>query len=196
MTPQNILDVARDILLDADPDYRMSDAEGLRYVNAGIKEVAGLLPQQFTSVGDLTCVAGAEQSISPLSALALTDVLAIHGGAALTRFDRGAMDAFSPTWRAATQAAAQQWCPVTGDPFRFFVYPPAAPGQVLDVQYVRVPLEVAAIGDTISELSDAFLPALVDYVVFRAESKDDEHVLSQRAASHYQSFLAKIKPGA
>lgn len=64
---------------------------------------------------------------------------------------------------------------------------------MLDVRYVRNPAEVA-IDDVIGDLPLAYQPALADYVVYRAESKDDEHVLNQRAAAHYAAF--KIKLGA
>lgn len=35
-------------------------------------------------------------------------------------------------------------------------------------------------------------PALVDYVVYRAESKDDENVMNARAAAFYSAFKSKI----
>ena len=123
----------------------------------------------------------------------LLDVLCIHGGRAITPMDRVAMDLFRPNWRADAPGDAQNWAPMDGDPLAFFIYPAAPPGQVLDVRYVRTPIEVA-LDDVIADLPLAYQPALADYVVYRAESKDDEHVLNQRAAAHYAAF--KIKLGA
>lgn len=194
MTPQSIITLARDPLNDTDgAAYRQSDAELLRAVNAGIKEVAIILPGLFSTVGDMTCVAGAEQAVTFTDVQTLQNVLCIHGGNALTQFDRASLDAFKPAWRTDTPAAAQQWSPIEGDPLRFLVYPPAVLGQVLDVQFVRIPTEYA-LTDTITELPATLESALAKYVVYWAESKDDEHVNSGRAVANYQSFVALIKP--
>ena len=90
---------------------------------------------------------------------------------------------------------AKQWCRAQGDLRRFFVYPPApASTQTLDILYIVPPTELA-IGDTITELPAAIIPALVDYIVFRAESKDDDHVNSGRATASYQRFASVVGGG-
>lgn len=194
MTPSEILTDARYILNDTDATSpRQSDTELLEYVNDGLKEVLILRPELFSTIGDLVCTQGTvEQQITFVDAVALVEVLCIHNGAALTPFDMRAMDAFSPTWRAATPAAASQWTKKEGDPLRFFLNVPAPASQTVDVRYIRNPSEYA-LGAEISDLPDAYKPALVDYVVHRAEAKDDEHVLSGRSEQFYQSFVSKIK---
>lgn len=195
MTPQDIIKQARFITNDAGTSaaiYRQDDPELLTYVNEGLKEAAIIRPELFSTVGDMTCTAGqCEQAITFLDAIQLLDVLCIHGGAALTPFDRATMDQFRPGWRTDPAGPAQNWAPLNGDPLQFFIYPRAPVGQVLDVRYVRNP-GTYALGDTISDLPASYLPALADYVVYRAESKDDEHVLSQRAAAHYAAFKSKF----
>ena len=194
--PQDIITIARDILTDTetDPDtQRQTDAELLRYVNDGIKEISRLQPELFIRLGDVTCNTGEVEVRVPYSeAQAIVDVLAVHDGAAVLPADMASMDAFLPTWRVASQGAAQNWMRKPNDPLRFFIYPPAPVGQVLDVMWIELPTELA-IGDIITEIPDTMQPALVDYVVYRAESKDDEHVNSQRAAQHYAAFAAKVK---
>lgn len=191
MTPQDIINQARHITNDAGTSaaiYRQDDAELLSYVNEGLKEAAILRPDLFSTVGDMTCVAGqCEQAITFQDAARLLDVLCVHGGAALTPFDRATMDQFRPGWRTDAAGAAQNWAALNGDPLQFFIYPKAPVGQVLDVRYVRNPA-VYALNDTIGDLPASYAPALASYVVFRAESKDDEHVLSQRAAAQYAVF--------
>lgn len=193
MKPSEIISTARVTLNDTDAVApRQDDTELLRYVNEGIKEIATYKPELFSTIGDMACSAGlCEQSITFLDAATLIEVMCIHGGAAVTPFDRAAMDLFRPGWRNDAQGPAENWAPIEGDPLNFLIYPPAPPGQVLDVRYVRNP-SVYALEDVISDLPDTYVPALVDYVIYRAESKDDEHVLSQRAQSHYTAFLAKI----
>lgn len=193
MTPRDIIQQARYLTLDTDSVVpRQSDDELLSYVNEGLREACILRPDLFSTVGDMTCVAGqCEQAITFMDATQLLDVLCIHGGRAITPMDRAAMDLFRPNWRADAAGPAQHWAPLTGDPLAFFIYPKAPPGQVLDVRYVRNP-GVYALGDTIVDLPASYQPALSDFVVYRAESKDDEHVLNQRAAAHYAAFKTKL----
>lgn len=195
MTPQTIITIARYLLQDTgtnSPAMRQDNTELLTYVNEGLKEVATLRPDLFTQVGDMTCVAGqAEQAITFQDAARLLDVLSIHNGAAITPMDRAALDLFKPGWRSDTAGVAEHWAPVEADPLRFFIYPKAPANQVLDVKFVRIPATYA-LGDTINDLPATFEPALADFVIYRAESKDDEHVISQRAAAHYAAFKAKL----
>jgi hypothetical protein len=195
MSPQDVITEARYQINDTDStEYRQSDAELLIYVNAGMKEISTIRPDLFLTIGDYTCIQSqCEQVITFQDAQRLVSPICIHGGAALTQFDIGTIDAFLPQWRAATVGAATQWARYEGDPLRFFIYPPApASVQTLDVQYIKLPTSLA-ISDTISEIPANMAPALTDYVVYRASSKDDEHSDSGRAVASYSAFVAKIK---
>lgn len=198
MTPQDIINQARRITNDAGTSaaiYRQDDAELVSYVNEALKEAVVLRPDLFSTVGDMTCMEGqCEQSITFLDALGLLDVLCIHDGRALTPFDRVSMDQFRPGWRNDPAGMAQNWAPLQGDPLQFFIYPKAPAGQVLDIRYVRNP-GVYALNDTIGDLPSTYAPALAWGVVAWAESKDDEHVNSQRATFARQRFVELVKGG-
>jgi len=197
MTPRDIIQQARYLTLDTDSVVpRQSDDELLSYVHEGLREACLLRPDLFSAVGDMTCTPGqCEQSITSLDAVRLLDVLSIHGSTALTPMDRQAMDLFRPSWRTDAEGPAKHWAPMEGDPLAFFIYPKAPTGQVLDVHYVRNPAEVA-IDDVIVDLPVAYQPALAWAVVHYAESKDDEHVLSQRAVMARQRFIEILRGGA
>lgn len=194
-TPADIIVTARAIYNDSDSVlYRKGDPELLGYFNDGMREISALQPTTFSTVGDLLCAPGeCEQAVTLLEAQALISVLCIHGGAAVTPFDMPSMDAFRPGWRTDTAGPAQQWSRNAADPLRFYIYPkaPATP-QTLDVLYVRNPV-VLGLTDPITEIPVGWTPALADYIIYRAESADDEHSNSGRATAHYQSFVAKIK---
>jgi hypothetical protein len=194
MTPASIISTARYILNDTKTPYRQSDAELLTYVNQVLREASIINPALFSSIGDFTCEPGkCEQSISYLDAAALMEVLCIHDGAALTPFDLGAMNSFNPSWRTDIAGAAQQWTKFANDPLKFYIYPKApVTAQVLDIRYVRVPTEYG-LNDQITDLPSTYESALADGVVGFSESKDSEHVLSQRAQAHKEAFIAKIK---
>ena len=111
----------------------------------------------------------------------------------MTPFDLATMEAFNPGWRSETAGPATQWTRLENDPLRFLIYPkaPATP-QMLDVQYIRNPL-VLALADTITQIPAGLIPAIADFVIYRAESADDEHAVSGRAVAHREAFYAKIK---
>jgi hypothetical protein len=71
------------------------------------------------------------------------------------------------------------------------VYPPAPADQIVEVLYVRIPSEYAIDADT--GLPAIYGDAITDYIVYRAESRDDEHVNSNRAAQFLASFVQKVK---
>lgn len=192
MTPQNIITAARYVLNDTvSTRYRNTDAELLGWVNDGLDVMVGAVPQLFSVTSSHTCVAGAEQAPSFARLVAVLDVPRITTGAALLRADRAALDAFRPGWYLDTQAAAANWLPHGASPKKFYLHPPAAITQAVDVTFVQAP-PVLLIGDTIP-VSDNYQPALVSFVVGMAESKDDEAVNSNRAAQAKAEFVAMIK---
>lgn len=193
-TPASIIAEARYITNDFDDQgmYRQQNDELIGYVNLGLQEMAVFMPLLFSTIGDMTCTAGkVEQSITFEDAVRLLDVICIHNGAPLTIFDRRTLDLFDPTWRTATPGQATQWSPKENDPLVFYLDKPAPTGQVLDIQYIRNP-GTYALNDSIGDVPESMKSALVDYVVYRAESKDDENVLNARAAAFYSAFKTKI----
>lgn len=194
-TPTDIITTARALYNDADSTlYRKTDVELLGYVNEGLREVSNLRPELFQTIGDVLCTVGTvEQAVTFNDAQSVVEVLCIHGGNTLTIFDFDVMGAFNPGWRADTAGAAVQWSRKPGDPLRFFIYPKApATAQTLDVLYIRNP-NTLALTDAITDVPSGYLPALVDYVVYRADSADDEFSNSPRAATMYATFVSKIK---
>lgn len=194
MTPQSIITTARHILQDADSEgYRQTDAELLLYVNAGIQETSVLRPDWFQAIGHVECAANdVEQAVTFVGAQKLIDVIGLHAGNSMTEFDLATMQAFNPGWKTDDAAEARQWARHPADPLRFYCYPKAPADQQIDVLYVKNPTAVA-LNDTILDLPQTVEAALVDYVVYRAEAKDDENVLNTRAAAFYQAFVAKIQ---
>jgi hypothetical protein len=185
------ISIARGVLNDTTPDYRYSDADLLEYGNGALRALPAIKPSLLYTEGDLQCEADqALQSISFDDAHSLVAVLRIKNGAALTRFDKDALDAFMPGWMAATSAAAQQWAPNADDPVRFYLNPPAIAGQVLVVLYVRIPGPFTADEDT--GLPETITESLSDYIVGMAESRNDESVNSGRATQFINQFAARL----
>lgn len=187
---QSAMKTARTILNDPG-GVRYSDADLLQYGNDALDVMLTLAPHLFYTDGEVTCIAGsAMQAVSYDDAQRLVEVRRIKNGAAVLPGDRATMDAFNPGWQAGSQGAAINWFPVADDPMRFLVYPPAPEGQILDVIYVRIPGEYTATQDT--SIPTSYADAIADFIVHRAESRDAEHVISQRAQAFGQSFISKI----
>lgn len=197
MTPSDIISDARILLQDTVAAYRHADAELLSYVNDAVGEVANLNPELFITVGDFACTTGAaEQTLGAATALRFLEVQSLSTGVAVTRMDVPTMDAFSPGWRAATAAAAVHWGEVPGSKLGFLIYPKAPASQTLRVKYVRTPKQTYTIGESLTDVPDAFQSGMVDYVVSRTLAKDDMEANQATALALYQSFAAKVKGAA
>jgi hypothetical protein len=190
---QSCIDNARGILQDLDvDDTRYSDADLLEYGNGALRSLPTIRPELCYEEGELECEVGkALQSVSFDDAHSLVDVVRIKDGSAVLKCDKVALDAFNPTWMTTTAAAAQNWMPNGNDPRRFYLYPPAPAAQVLEVIYVAIPGPFAAGDDTGFPLT--LTEAVTDYIVGMAESRDDEHVTSQRAAQFIAQFASRLK---
>ena len=113
--------------------------------------------------------------------------------------DRHVMDSQQPGWHTdPPQMEAEHYIVDEIDPKSFYVYPPNNGTGYLEVAVARWPDELewdegeaflaAPIG-----IPDAYSTALVDYVLFRAYSKDSNlPVNEQRSQNHYALFAQAI----
>jgi hypothetical protein len=167
--------------------YRYSDAHIVGVVNQTVKRIALLRPDLFSYVTTYVCTTGARQTL-PADCFRLVDVFQVTGGANVNEVNRESLDLLLSSWQAGTTAPAQDWMRHVRNPNLFFVYPPAAAGQSLDIEYCQVPAN-KALTETIPLLSDVYFPCLVDGVVYLLESVDNEHVNSGRAKLMLDSFM-------
>jgi hypothetical protein len=187
---QEAVDLAITVLNDAGVTYSRQDL--VKYGNDALDAMVLLAPYLFHETGELTCTAGETlQVVSFDDAHALVSVLRVKGGDALRRFDKSTMDAFTPGWHHAPQATATGWCPDdANNPMRFFIYPPAPPDQVLELVYVRIPPEYTETEET--GVPETYCGAVADYIIAMAESRDDEHVNTNRAMAHLNKFASRF----
>lgn len=184
---------ARTILNDnSSGKYRYSPEDLLSYANDCLDELIELAPHLFYTDGEVECTAGqCLQQLPYDNAKSLVDIIGIKNGPAITQGDRAVLDRFRPSWPQDAAGQAQNWMPIVNDPMRFFVYPKAPSAQVLKVIYVKIPDEYAADADT--GLPPSIGPAVADYIVARAEGRDDEHINTNRATQYLASFAARFQ---
>lgn len=193
ITAQSIIDDAQLILQDTTA-IRWSVAELLGWLNNGQREIAIIKPSAYTKVGVVPLVAGTKQSL-PTDGLVFVDYLCHLGvsgtvrGATARLVSRRLMDSQNPGWHSATATAAPLH--IVFEPFlpkTFYCYPPSTGGTSAEVMYGASPPDVAAVGNTIS-LDDVYANALIDYILYRAYSKDSEFVgNAERSLLYRKSF--------
>lgn len=212
VTAREVLNQARIILLD-EASERWPLAELLRWVNAGLREIATLKPSAYSVTVPLQLVAGTYQTI-PAQYLAFLDAkrnlqsanaTPRIGGPAITMTDRDSLDAVNPNWhdpafKPYTKLVRHGiFDPET--PREFYVYPGNDGTGVIEVAVARMPVEavrptpdneISSYSFTL-DLPDIYENALVDFVLSRAYAKDADFVGSgARATAHYQAFANGI----
>ena len=191
MTPAEVITEVRSILQDADTPYRYSDTDLLGFVNQTIKRMVVIRPDLFGEISDIPTTAGTAVQSLPSDALRLIDIFQVKGGNAITEVDRETMARYAPDWMNATAGSPVNFMRHVKNSERFFLYPPPVAGTVLVGEYSKVPADYA-LTDTITTLSDAFFPTIIDGTVWLAESIDDEAVNSKRAEFFLQLFTSQL----
>jgi len=191
MILNDIITAVRRIIQDETVDYRYSDVFLLDLCNQGLKRIQLLRPDLYSFVGTVACVQNAVIQSAPSDSLRIIECYSIVGGTGLVEADREVLDQTIPTWPNTTAGAAINWMRHVRNPNKFFIYPKAPANQTLTVEYSQVPPTYAG-GATVTLLPDAYVPALIDVVVFLAESIDNEHVTSGRAKMYKDLFMAEL----
>ncbi len=170
-------------------------------LTAGTKQ--SLLGATFKKTAD-----GSATTIAPLQLLEVTRNLGTTGteaqaGRAITGVKREILDVTLPGWHsAASTSEVLHFMFDPKDPKTFYVYPKATADPVMYVEVVMSKAPTNTLLDTAtslgsddidSEIDDIYESVLVDYVLYRAYSKDSQHTANaNRAAWHYQAFQAAL----
>lgn len=172
----------RGIIKDTDATaYRYSDADLVLYCNDALAAIAHRRPDLFSTIGDIPCVAGVFQT-APAGAFQIMDIFCVKGGRVCTMTEKKFLDRTNNGWMTAASGPTENWIDIPTDPVSFMVSPPAAAGQTLTGQWAKQPSTVVMT----DVLPIPYANAVKNYMIFKAESRDDEHVTTQRA----QAFLA------
>ena len=200
LTAQAAITRADDIIQDQ-TNVRWPVPELLRWFNDGRREVAIVRPDIYAVTVTADLVAGTKQSLPADGCRFIDAVRNMPGGAAgraVRIVEREVLDAQMPDWHTLTPSAEiRHFMFDERAPRTFYVYPPAAPGTKLEIVYAQAPTEFTAATDVLSADEELYMGAFVDYICFRAFSKDSEYAgNAQRAAGHYQQFANALGIGA
>tara|TARA_R100000742_G_C4260490_1_gene78301 strand:- start:74 stop:817 length:744 start_codon:yes stop_codon:yes gene_type:complete len=211
LTGANLISRIQDTLQDT-TGVRWTEAELLRYINDGQREVVNFRLDAAADHSNIQLVTGTEQSI-PDVALSLLKVVrnmsatggSATGGKAIRIVDVDILNTTEPDWHdasvtgdAAHGSIIKHYTYDPDDPRRFHVYPGVKSGSnaYVEIVTVRNPTDLSATSSTIY-IDDIYGNAIIDYVLFRAYQKDSEHASNaQRAGTHYQLFINSLSAGA
>ncbi len=194
-----VIEKAQIILQDTTGVRWPSDTELLGWLNDGQREVMVFKPNANVRNVAVRLAAGTKQQL-PADGVQLIDVVRNMGtngttpGRAVRIVMREILDAQVPNWHAATaDAAVKHYTYTVLDPKTFYVYPPqpASNQGYVELAYGAAPAD-ATINGAIT-LDDIYQNVLVDYILYRAYSKDTEYAADQnRAATHQNAYIAAL----
>lgn len=188
-------------------------AELLNWLNDGQREVAVYKPSATAANVVLTLQQGTLQSIGA-GGLALlrvirnlkTPVTTPRVGTRATRVvEREILDAQHPSWHDpavfAYQKEVKHFVFDEVDPTNFYVFPGNDGTGAVEAVVSQSPADLVATGDVnvlgsynvAIKVPDIYANALLDYVLFRAYSKDSDYAgNAERSGNHFQLFTASL----
>lgn len=186
-------------LLQDTTHIRWPLAEKLQYITDAVREVCFYKPDACVKTSVANLVAGTKQAI-PAEGTTLIDIVRNMGvggatpGAAPRAVTRDILDAQMPGWHASTPASEVKHHVFDPQNQRvFYVYPPQpTTGQgSLELVYSAEPANATESGTL--DLDGTWLPAIVNYALYRCYSKDAEYAANANlAAAYYQAFNAQM----
>jgi hypothetical protein len=205
VTVVSLVNRAQTILQDTvDPGVRWPVLELQDWLNDSYREIVNARPDANSQSGDFTCAIGTRQVLTTqfASALRLIDVVrntaTTSAKKAIRQLDRSVLDDQRRGWHAETGKVDIEYFMFDPRlPREFLVYPPAATGAEIEVVYSLVPeghtlteaqLTSSPSTETI-KLVDSYANIMLDYMLYRAYSKDAEYAANAaRAQSHFQAM--------
>jgi hypothetical protein len=178
------------------------------WLNDSYREILLIRPDINTKTGTFTCATGTRQVITTgfANALRLIDVVRNVASAstkeAIRVVDRRVLDDQRRGWHAETGTVnIQHFMFDPRLPKEFLVYPPATTSTQLEIVYSEVPtahtlseLQLTNPATTeVIKIDDSYANAMLDYMLYRAYSKDAEYAANaNRAVAHYQAMQTAL----
>ncbi len=203
VTVGSIIDRVQSTIQDV-TGIRWPQAELVYWVNDAQREIVLFKPDASAVNATITLVDGTKQDI-PGAGNRLLNVIrnmsAASGGTgkrAIRLVQPEILNAQAPDWhdpsvtgQAAHTNIVKHYIYDDQNPRNFYVYPGVSGNAYIEIVYSKDPDSVTA-SDNIN-IADIYANAIMDYVLYRAYSKDAEYAANnQRAAQHYQLFLQSV----
>lgn len=198
VTVQTILNKAAVQLTDI-ANVRWTRAELLSWLNDGMRQIVLIQPSASSTTVSKLLTAGTRQSL-PTGGWLLLQIYRNMGttgttpGRAIRIVSREVLDGFNPNWHTEIpKAEVKNYIYDIQDQTAFYVYPPNTGTQYIELNYSAQPANLTSENEVIP-IFDIFQSALVDYILFRACSKDAEYAPGLQLAQGYlATFTAAVQ---
>lgn len=173
---------------------RWSDTELVGYINRAQVDIQRVRPDTTAVVKPVTLRSGVRQAL-PSEAASLIDIPNNSSGGAVTKVNKLTLDAVDRQWRSRDPSAViLHFMHDLRTPRQFDVYPPAAPGARVDMEFSAYPTPVVpqAGGFTDLTIAPQWLTALYHLVLFYAWAKDAEFAANATLAAGNLSRAEQI----
>lgn len=183
LTVDDVFRRARRVLFDPTA-VRWTDPELLAYLSDAQTAIVQYRPEAGAVNRAVTLVSGTRQTI-PAGGLRLLRVIRnLTTPRAIREVNRLALDAENPGWHGMpATTTVTHFCFDQHNPRNFFVYPPAAAGVSIEIVYAATPAPLT-MGSAIT-VGAQYVNQLVNWVVYRALSKDATYAGDMPRAEHY-----------
>jgi hypothetical protein len=190
-TMQNAMDDARGVLQDRDAtNYRWVDADLLSYGNQAVAEIALRRPDLFATFTQIPLTNVDTYQVAPAGTLRLMDIIRVTGGRVVKECSQDDLDQYNVNWHADAAGPTKNWVRHPRSPLAFYVSPPSDGTIVLTGMLALTPVQMVATDQF--TFSDAYFPIVCDYIIWKAESRDDEAVQSARATLFLAAFNGSL----
>lgn len=198
---------ANDYILDAaelygdneqvDGDYvRIPTATWIRYLNAAVRTLILVRPDAGAVTEPVQLVAGIKQTL-PTAALRLLDISRNMGadgstaGKIVTPSDRKHINYANLLWPADSgDTYIENFSYDANVPRIFYVTPPVHATTPVYVEMSTSQLPTAMTATSSDDgIEDIFFEAIIQFVLYKALSADDESVDTEKAQTHFNNFL-------
>jgi hypothetical protein len=192
---------ANDYIVDAallygDTGYdRVEVPDWIKYLNDSIRALILVRPDAGATLATVQLVAGVLQTL-PSAALRLIDITRNMGtgetaGKIVSPVDRKHLDYSNLLWPAATgDTEIDNFSYDKENPLMFYVTPPVHATTEVHVEMVTSQLPTAVTAtDSATGVNDVFFEPMVQYMLYKAFSADDESVEFQKAITYMQNFF-------
>lgn len=198
ITAKSIIDKASVQLLDPQ-NIRWTRSELLGWLNDGQRQIVMMAPNATNKVATVALESGTRQNI-PEDGWTLIEVIRYMGtdgqkaGRAVRLASREMLDAYNPNWHNDMPTSTpKHYIFDQQDQTVFYVYPPNNGKGYVQLNYSPVPSDLPNENTAIS-INDIFQTCLLDYVLYRANSKDAEYAPGlQLAGGYLQTFMAAMQ---
>lgn len=179
VTAGAIIDKAVIQLIDIS-GVRWTRAELLKWLNDGLRQIVLMQPNAMNTPGAVQLVAGTRQLL-PTGGWMLLGIYRNMGttgttpGRAVRIISRELLDAFNPDWHTTTASAVtKNYIYDLQDQTAYYVYPPSTGTNYLEINYSLQPTDLTSESQVIP-MFDVYQGPLLDYIMFRACTKDAEY---------------------